>query len=204
MKGWFAYKSKLGPTVTAMQVEGVYDIFLKLFNQIKFDAVIEIGTAQGGTTLMVRDALNESGNRDCRLTTYDPGTTERFFKCYADAGEVTKLEENVFSDGYTKLNPESSIPEHLSKEGKNLILCDGGCKWREFNYLAPLLKSGDFIMAHDYAKDSEYFNSNIKGKIWDWHEIKFSHIESSFKNNNLDQFMEEEFAKHVWLCCRKK
>lgn len=202
-KGWFPYKSKHGPTVTAMQVPGVYDVFLKLFNQVKFDTVIEIGTAQGGTTLITRDALDESGNEDCLLVSYDPGTTKRFFKRYVDEGRVTKLEENLFTKGYTELNPNSSVKKYLSKTGKNLILCDGGCKFREFNTLSPLLKSGDFIMAHDYAKSVEYFNSHIKNKIWNWHEIDFSKIKKAFEDNNLEFFMEEDFDKHVWLCARK-
>ena len=202
-KGWFAYRSKLGSIVAAMQVPGAYDVFLKLFNKVQFDTVIEIGTAQGGTTLIVRDALNESGNEQCKLITYDPQTDSRFYESYNQANQFTKLEENIFTTGYTGLKEDSSIKKYLSKTGTNLILCDGGYKKREFNILSPLLKSGDFIMAHDYAKDSEYFNNKIKGKIWNWLEIKFSDVQKSFDDFNLEQFMEKDFSEVAWLCCRK-
>jgi len=205
MKGWFAYKSKLGPTVTAMQVEGVYEVFLKLFNQVSFDQVIEIGTAQAGTTLITRDALNESGNESCPITTYDPNIGQKNLEKYISEGQnIKKYKENIFNSPMNQLKENASIYEYLNKPDKTLLICDGGCKFREFNVLAPLLKSGDYIMAHDYAEDVSFFNEHIKDKIWNWHEINYSQIKSTFESNNFEHFMKEDFERKVWLCARKK
>ena len=204
MKGWFAYKSKLGHTVTAMQVEGIYDSFLKLFQQITFDQVIEIGTAQAGTTLIVRDALNECGNNSCKIITYDPNTGTRGMEPYLSRGEIIKYDENIFNNVMDKIKEDASIHEYLNNSKKTLLLCDGGCKYREFNLLSSFLKSGDFIIAHDYAHDKNFFNDYIKDKIWNWHEIEYSHIKNKFEENNLKHFMQEEFSKKVWLCAEKQ
>jgi hypothetical protein len=55
-------------------------------------------------------------------------------------------------------------------------------------------------MAHDYAPNENYFNENIKGKIWNWLEIQDSDINETCEKYNLKPFMEDDFRSIVWVC----
>lgn len=205
MKGWYSYKSKLGNTVCTMQAEGVYDVFLELFKRKKFDRVLEIGTAQGGITLTMRDALNELGQNDCQILTYDPISDTKNLDHYINLGEkIIFSKENIFTNSYRELKQDSLAVNFIQSSGRVLVVCDGGCKQCEINLLTPFLKSGDIIMGHDYAKTDEYFNYYIKGKIWNWLELTFNQISTTFFDNNLEFYMEEEFASVAWFCATKK
>jgi hypothetical protein len=65
------------------------------------------------------------------------------------------------------------------------------------------MKSGDFIMAHDYAENKEVFEEKIKGKIWNWHEISDSDVSQSCIDNNLEIYDKDTFENVVWTCRRK-
>lgn len=210
VQGHFTYKSKHGHQVTAMQVPKALDVFQSLFNQVQFSRVIEIGSAFGGTTLMVMDALNNAGQKDCEFWTFDTNhkSAPPAIQSYIDKGENIKFfNYNVFN---TKVHPwqifdrNSDPVKFIQSSGRTLVLCDGGCKRLEFPVLSEFLKPGDHIMAHDYAKDVDYFNSHIKDKIWNWQEIKFSDVEKSFDTYNLETFMNNDFSSVAWLSARKK
>ena len=59
-------------------------------------------------------------------------------------------------------------------------------------------------MAHDYAKDSDYFRSNIENKIWNWHEISDAHISDAMQKYNLFKIMDTDFDPVVWVCLEKR
>ena len=59
-------------------------------------------------------------------------------------------------------------------------------------------------MAHDYSPNEEYFELNIKNKIWYWLEIQDTDIISSIFENNLIPYMDDEFKNVVWVCKEKK
>jgi hypothetical protein len=59
-------------------------------------------------------------------------------------------------------------------------------------------------MAHDYSPNEEYFELNIKNKIWYWLEIQDTDIISSIFENNLTPYMDDEFKNVVWVCKEKK
>lgn len=205
--GWFGYKCKLDNQVaTAMQVQGVENAFNKLFQLHKFNQVLEIGTASGGTTLIVRDAMNEHGMRDSIIRTYDTNTSDKNLQSYISKGEkIEFLNDNLFDSSGTKIKSDSAEPKNfIQRPGKTLVLCDGGGKRFELPSISPFLKSGDIIMAHDYAKDSEYFRANIENKIWNWHEISDAHISHSMQKYNLFKIMEQDFDSVVWVCLQKK
>jgi hypothetical protein len=52
-----------------------------------------------------------------------------------------------------------------------MIFCDGGNKPAEVKAVTELAKPDDLIMAHDYAPSREIFESEIRGKRWNWCEI---------------------------------
>jgi hypothetical protein len=97
----------------------------------------------------------------------------------------------------------SLLFDYINQPGLTIVLCDGGSKKNEFRLISSLIKEGDVIMAHDYAKNQDYFESNIKNKFWNWMEIQDSDINQSSNENNLNFLMQDEFEKVAWVCKQK-
>jgi cephalosporin hydroxylase len=178
--------------------------FDKLINETRPAQIIEIGTASGGLTLMVRDLLDLNGSNQTDLITYDIYKPEYLIgRVSQDNLNIDVRYENIFNGDYT-LKDEESIKNMIQQKGRTIVLCDGGNKKEEFKTLSNYLKSGDIIMAHDYAYDDKDYQENINNKIWYWHEIQNSDISESCERNNLIDFMSDEFNKVVWCCKIKK
>jgi cephalosporin hydroxylase len=194
--GHTAYKG-----LTAQQHINAFDVFKKFLNEIKPSRILEIGTAGGGFTLFLRDTLNEVGLTDTPIKTFDIYDCNWYDQLRNNNIEVNV--ENIFDHSYFNLEKPEKIVPFIQEEGTTLVLCDGGHKIGEFNMISNYLKIGDFIMAHDYTCNTEYFQENILNKIWNWCEITDSHIEESCIKNNLEKYNEEEFQSVVWTCRKK-
>ena len=183
----------------AQQNPHAYEAFYNLLNKIKPSRIIEIGTSMGGFTMFLKLICNDL-NLDTTILTndinYQPG-----YELLKDSGIIVKI-ENLFSGDYSQVKPETI--DYIQQDGVTLVLCDGGWKIGEFNLLSKYIKSGDIIMAHDYASTSEYFKENIYMKFWNWHEIQDSDIQESVEKYNLESFMQEQFTSAVWVCKIKK
>ena len=112
--------------------------------------------------------------------------------------------ENIFNHAYNALEKPEAIESFIQQEGTTLVLCDGGHKIGEFNAIAPLIKKGDFIMAHDYIAEWDDFQENYKDKIWNWCEVEEKYIEKVSKEQNLIHYNQENFSKVVWVCKTKQ
>ena len=202
IKGWFIYKDAL-----ILQHSDIESKLHLLFNQIKPNQVLEIGTATGGLTVLIRNLLDSLNLVDTSLRTYD--TNKDFDRTVLqeqiDSGSRIELKlKNIFDSDYESLVEKDEIKEFIQRPGTTIVMCDGGSKKNEFRLLAPFLKSGDIIMAHDYAPNEEYFLEFIEGKIWNWFEIQDSHIGSTVDKFNLQPYMQEELQKVVWVCRIKR
>lgn len=190
--GYFTYKG-----LTIMQHKDVAIQFEKLITEIKPKRILEIGTSSGGLTLLLRDLLDNNGFESTELRTYDVNDPQYL---YQHKKNIDIRVKNVFNHQYNELTEKDEVIDFITQEGPTIVLCDGGSKINEFNILSQYIKKGDIIMAHDYSKNNEYFEQNIKNKIWNWCEITESHIQVSSQINNLVPYMEEEFASVVWVC----
>jgi cephalosporin hydroxylase len=186
----------------AQQHEGVFDVFRKFLSEIKPKRILEIGTAAGGFTLFLRDTLDELGLHDSKIKTFEPNIHPNFD--YLRERGVEIVHENIFDHEYMNIVKPEFVEPFINEEGTTLVLCDGGYKITEFRKLSPFLKEGDFIMAHDYSKDKEFFDEHINNKIWLWREISDEYIEDVFTINNLKPYNQEEFQNVVWLCMKKE
>jgi hypothetical protein len=110
--------------------------------------------------------------------------------------------EDIFTDNYQGVKQE--VIDFIQQDGVTVVLCDGGNKIGEFNVLSNFIKSGDFIMAHDYGENKEVFETKINRKLWNWFEISNDNIEESCVSNNLDYYNKETFENVVWTCRQKK
>jgi hypothetical protein len=180
-----------------MQHKEVVIQFEKLITEIKPKRILEIGTSSGGLTLLLRDLLDNHGLNKTEVRTYDINDPQYL---HQHKKNIDIRVKNIFNHQYNELIEKEEIIDFIAQDGPTIVLCDGGSKINEFNILSHHIKKGDVIMAHDYSKDYEYFEQNIKNKIWNWCEITESHIQVSSQINNLVPYMEDEFASVVWDC----
>ena len=183
----------------AQQNPYAYKTFFNLLKENKPKRILEIGTALGGFTRFLKYSCNEL-NLDCEILTYDIYCRQDYQEMISEGIDVRI--ENIFNNDYTSVS--EFVKEFINQEGLTLVLCDGGNKILEFNILSNFLKSGDIIMAHDYAKDHEKFVNEINLKYWNWHEISEKDIEDACERNNLIPYRQEIFDDAVWVCKIKK
>lgn len=196
VKGHFIYDGLI-----ISQHENVGLVFDELIRKIKPKQILEIGTADGGLTLLLRDILNNNGLYDSLIRTYD--IIEQVNLKNKTSNNIEIITKNPFNYPYSDLEHPDEIREFIQKEGVTLVLCDGGYKINEFKLISKFLKVGDIIMAHDYIHDEKLFKEEIENKIWNWQEIQYSDIEKTCLINNLESYMLEEFQRVVWVCKMK-
>jgi cephalosporin hydroxylase len=196
VKGHFIYKNLI-----ISQHESIGSVFDKLIKQIKPKRILEIGTADGGLTLMLKDLLNDNGLNNSIIRTYD--ILEQTNLKNKNVNGIEIITKSPFNYPYSDLEYPDEIKEFVQSEGTTLVLCDGGFKINEFILMSQFLKVGDVIMAHDYAHDSDVFKKEIENKIWNWHEIQYSDISNACEINNLESYMLDEFKQVVWVCKMK-
>jgi hypothetical protein len=192
MQGHFIYEDLI-----ISQVPNIKLYFEKLFNELKPKQILEIGTFDGGLTLMMRDILDEINLSSTTIRTYDLNDQKRL---KSKNRNIEILTENLFSYSYSELEKEDVVKEFIQRNGRTIVICDGGSKKNEFRLLSKFLKLDDIIMAHDYAPNENYFNQHINNKIWNWLEIQDSDINESCEQYNLIPYMEEELRNVVWVC----
>lgn len=187
---------------TAQQVDNFYPTIRKFLEEVRPSRVLEIGTAGGGFILAVREILNEIGLHDTPVRTFDVIESPYYEKLRTFNIEINI--ENIFDHAYLNLvKPERIVP-YIQQEGTTVVFCDGGHKVGEFNSIAPHIKKGDYILAHDYIDTWENYQTNFKEKIWDWCEVEEKYIEKISLSENLEFYNKDEFDKVVWVCKIKK
>jgi hypothetical protein len=154
---------------------------------------------------MIKDILDNIGLSSTSIRTYDIENQE-FLKPLVIGTNTEVITENLFDHYYRYFRDEQTknkITQYIQQEGLTIVLCDGGCKKCEYNILAPLLKTGDIIMAHDYAPDRDFFEKHMKNQIWDWMEIEDKNIKDISEKYNLTPYNQEEMLSIAWNCRKK-
>ena len=183
----------------AQQNSNAYKAFYNFIDNVKPVRILEIGTGQGGFTMFLKICCNDLElNTDIRSYEVNQNPSYEVLR----KENINVIVENIFSDNYSSVKQE--VIEYIQSPGKTIVLCDGGSKISEFNILSNYLKLDDFILAHDYASTTEYFNEHVNQKLWNWHEIQDSDISEAVERNNLQPFMQDEFNQAVWVCKVKK
>ena len=169
------------------QAKGILDVFSHFLGQEQFDLIVELGTGRGtlSSFLGLYRILTSTNMHTFDVNVYP---NERALK---DLGIVVHTED-IFSTSTVK----DLIQNNLSP--KILLICDNGDKIRELNTFSPYLKSGDFVMAHDYFPTMENW---MKRKCPWSNQINLSDVK--IKKNNLVLIYQELFEPVFWGCFRK-
>lgn len=180
---------------SAQQSHLAYEVFHNFLKEIKPARILEIGTASGGFTEFLK-FISDEENLNFDMISYD--IAERpWYGQIIEKGIDIRI-ENVFNEDWTEAKKE--IIDFINEEGITVVLCDGGWKIGEFKVLSKYIKTGDFILAHDYAENEEVFSEKIYKKIWNWCEIKNSDILPYCIENNLEYYNKDLFEGAAWTC----
>jgi len=182
----------------AQQNPNTFEAFHNFLKEVKPKRIIEIGTSIGGLTTFI-DYTCKLLELDCKLISFDVNEMP-YYRHMRDNGIDIRI-ENIFSEGYSIVKEE--MIDFIKEDGITIVLCDGGYKIGEFNILSRYIKSGDFIMAHDYSDNTETFNEKVYKKIWNWHEICDDDIKNACEENNLETYNKEIFDNVAWVCKKK-
>jgi hypothetical protein len=183
----------------SQQNHNAFEVFHNFIKDVSPKRIIEIGTAFGGFTRFLKYTTDKL-NLDCDVSSYEIHHHPSYDEI-RDMGVDVRI-ENIFLEEYTKV-PQYVI-DLIQSEGTTIILCDGGWKVGEFNILSNYMKSGDHILAHDYAFDGEFFINHINEKIWNWHEISEADIIKACERNNLEDYQRDVFQSVAWVSKIKK
>lgn len=173
------------------QVLGVY-LALNPTYISEFNTIIEIGTYNGGLTSWLYD----NKNSNAMVVSYDiDGTVNQTRRNDIDFRIEDCFEEKAFND----------IISYIQRPGKTLFVCDGGNKPKEFGIFSQYLKSGDVIIAHDYAKNPEYWK--FVTDYWQWPyeaDTTYDSIKDAIEKNGLEPYRDDEFNFYLWTSYIKK
>jgi hypothetical protein len=177
----------------------VFEVFYNFIAEVKPHRILEIGTAQGGFTMFLKLCCNDL-NLNTNIRSYDIYGRGEHAECIENGIDIRL--KNIFSDDYTSV--DSDVIEYIQSDGITVVLCDGGCKISEFNILSNHIKADDFIMAHDYAPTTKFFDENMYKKLWNWHEIQDSDIHAAVDRNKLESYQSDNFTQAAWVCKIKR
>jgi hypothetical protein len=194
---WPAASSELAQTFVAAQHRGVAGPIAVLLREVRPARVIEIGTADGGFTVLLRHLLDEMGCPDVPLHTFDVNPCDQLARV-ARGARIDVAWGDVFGSAPFSV----AFMEALDAPGPLLLFCDGGNKVKEFNKAAPYLRPGDFIAAHDYAPSREEW-SKAAERPWGWCEIEDADIADVCAREHLVPVLTNELSSVAWVCKRK-
>lgn len=155
-------------------------------SELNFDCVIELGTQNGGFTIFLSKLFK-------LVKTFDHTINQKTLSVFTKYPKILLFEMDIFKN-------VERIGEMIKEGGKVLLLCDNGNKPKEVQTFAKYLKPGDVIMAHDYARDRDYYIKNIQHKYWHRVEIWDKDVADVFKEHNISYYLREETERAAWLC----
>ncbi len=148
--------------------------------------IIELGTWEGGFTCLLGIAARNYGARlhSFGREAINPRSVPWFNHL---AGTLTWHQCDVFAEA------TRTILEGIFAGAKRVVaLCDNGCKPKEFKLLAPMLRPGDIIAAHD-----------IGSATWHCQEFSLEDVMPTCEAYQLEPYMPVEADLAGWLIKRK-
>lgn len=152
----------------------------QILNATRPARIVEIGTGNAGlTVLFALYCLTSMDQSPCILRTYDK----------TPARHVALLNQ-IYPEGFRHADALEDpvvideIRALVAMSGRTLLIADCG-KALEFNEYVPYLKAGDIVMMHDFSPTAETFEREMKGKIWNWHEVWYDRVAKTCCNHNI-------------------
>lgn len=133
-------KIKTYEDIKIKQSNDIFRTFPILLENGHFSRILEIGTYMGGLSYLINKIVPE-----VEYVGYEIDPTIIHSKASHLNIKPVAFQHDL-----------AYIREYVSREGRCLILCDGGNKVLEFETISPWLKENDVIMTHDYLDDMKH------------------------------------------------
>lgn len=197
----------------------------RLLNAHNFNTIIELGTHDAGISTMFALYCHLSrtpakGDSPTEPVLYKNNTHHRSPKSFYTFDYVVRDQSAIdtitllgghFEKRDTLYNKENIeyIRNLIRTGGPTLVLCDGGNKKLEMDLYGAALKPGDFIMAHDWARDAAAFEQNKREGIWFSHETKWLDSEGEGQQFGISEICAKygihpiygnEYDRVAWFC----
>ncbi|QJX01322.1 glycosyltransferase [Frigoriglobus tundricola] len=185
--------------LACQQHPAVPGVMARVLADLRPARVLEIGTAEGGFAPCLRDALDGSGLTAVPVLSYD--LVARGGHAAVRAAGVDVRVQPVFGPSHRAV--DARVAEYVRSPGPSLVLCDGGQKIKEFAALAPLLKTGDVIGAHDYAPNWDHFVRHVRGRTWDRLAFTDAAAVGPAATCGLTSWRPDDLGPVNWLWMRK-
>lgn len=158
--------------------------------------IVELGTGCGGLSVLFHIYATAVG---ATFSTYDlhaHGTAAR--------GLFEQLGVDARARDLEAPFTVAEIARDLQAPGVSLLVCDGPDKAAEVTRFAPYLKTGDLVMAHDYAASHDEFARHARGRTWNYCEITDGDIAAAIDAHGLEAVCPEVLAPGAWMCKVKR
>lgn len=185
--------------VMCQQNPATPEVMRRVLAELRPARVLEIGTGGGGFAYCLRDALDVNGLTAAPVLSFDVSAREGH-EVVRRAGVDVRI-QNVFGPLFRAI--DARVAEYVRAPGTSLVLCDGQHKIKEFAALAPLLKPGDVIGAHDYAPDWDHFVQHVRNRSWDWLEFTDAAAAAPAAAHGLVPWRPDDLRPVHWLWMKK-
>lgn len=138
----------------------------QLLNATQPGRIVEVGCGHAGLTILFALYCQATG---CELHTYDQ-QDGKHHALLARLGYPVSI-----GDVLTNQTNIEKIKNLVAQDGRTLLIADAG-KAIEFRLYVPSFKIGDMVIMHDFSPTHETFESDIRGKIWNWHEAWYDRV----------------------------
>jgi hypothetical protein len=158
--------------------------------------IVELGTGCGGLSVLFQIYAASTG---ATFTTYDlhtHGTAAR--------GLFERLGVDARVRDFDAPFTTAEIARDLQGSGVTLLVCDGPDKAAEVTRFVPYLKTGDLVMAHDYAVSRDTFEHQVRGRTWNYCEITDADIAAAVAAHGLEPLCADVLAPGAWMCKVKR
>lgn len=191
----------------------------RLLNAEDFELIVEFGTHLGGLSMLFalycfnsrleEDQTNSDVGAKQIYKTHHRNprqfyTFDNIVRDKAIYSAITSLGSNVcIIDILDDQKAVSAIGNLIKQNGQSLILCDNGNKIKELELYGGCLKSGDFILIHDYMKNEADFEAKKSNGQWFSWETDDSRILPLCEKFGIEQMYQDIFDDVMWFCGRK-
>lgn len=158
--------------------------------------ILELGTGCGGLSVLFHLYAAASGSA---FTTYDVGVQHTAARLLFERLGVDARARD-FNAPFTT----AEIARAIQEPGLTLLVCDGPDKVGEITRFAPFMKTGDLLLAHDYAASLDDFERRLNGRTWNFCELTDADIAGVTAAHQLEPVGAEMLAPAAWMCRVKR
>jgi hypothetical protein len=181
------------------QLPGVFDVFPGIVADLKPARILEFGTAHGGFAIFLKHCLRRCDLPHVPVLSLDIKDYPGHIAARREGVDVRNM--NVFAPDHGAIDP--LVADFMGGPGPSLVLVDAQEKPKEFRAVAPHLKVGDVLMAHDYAPSADIFYERVRGKTWNWLEITDADVAACCEQHGLTPWRQDDLEPVVWKSVMK-